>query len=378
MLALLLLQLFGCDDTVFPVPEAPTGDGWCGVQALLTGECVTCHSARSALGGLDLETDPSVVLEATSASGEPYVVPGDAAASFLYRKLSGDLQGGEGTVMPPSGSPPAEVLDMVAAWIDGGASMEGDCAGGGSMMRYHPVGWADPDVHGTEAKLQQQRCTECHGQDLRGGSGPSCDSCHGSPTASDAWRTDCTFCHGEPGGSGAPPRQIDGSLDPSGSTFPAHRPHTDEAIFALPFDCDTCHAVPTDVMSPGHLFVDDDTPGRAEVTLEQGTWDGSSCAGTCHGPDPFPATGTADCGSCHGVNLANQLSGEHGEHAAEGVDCESCHDTALRVGGTITIDRIEQHVNGTVELALPPEISRDAAGRCDGTCHGQAHTAASW
>ena len=382
----LLLTLFACDDTIFPVGEEASGEGWCGVTSVIGGECITCHSAASQLGELDLQTDPTVILSATNAAGTPYVVPGDASQSFFYRKLAGtDLGAGEGTVMPPSGSPSEEVLSIVRTWIDEGATIDA-CGGtvtdtGSSpQARYHPVGWADPDTHGTEAKLQVQACTTCHGTDLSGDLGPSCDSCHGSPTASDAWRTDCTFCHGEAGGDGSPPRQIDGSLSSDAAAFPVHRSHTEApSAFTDPLDCSTCHVVPTDVLSSGHLFVDDTTPGVAEVSLASGTWSATdaTCAGTCHGTSPFPVTGVADCGSCHGVSQANRLSGEHEDHIDEGLVCMDCHDTADR-HGEWSIVRPEQHMNGQVDLALPATLTRAANGDCNGTCHGEDHSSRDW
>ncbi|MCB9671431.1 MAG: hypothetical protein H6734_18260 [Alphaproteobacteria bacterium] len=381
MFSLVLFHLMACDDTLWPVAE-PTGEGWCGVQSLLGGECLTCHSAASALGGLDLETDPTAVLTFTGPTGQAFVVPGDHASSFLYRKLAGtDLAAGEGTVMPPSGSPSAEILANLATWIDDGATIDTSCTGGGETPRFHPVGWADPDVHGTEAKLRTDAtlvCTSCHGEALEGGTGPSCDTCHGSPVASDAWRTDCTFCHGEPGVSEAPPRQIDGALTSAGAAFPAHRIHTDDTTLATPFGCDTCHVEPTSVLSPGHLFIDDDTPGVAEVAMAQGTWDGASCTDTCHGAAAFPVTGTAGCGSCHSVAVVASLSGEHAEHANHAVTCDECHDSVTPANPGYTVTRPEQHMNGTVDITLPVEMTRNPDGSCTGTCHLETHTNATW
>lgn len=380
MLTLLML-LVGCDDTVFPIGEEPTGEGWCGVVSVVQGECITCHSASSQFGGLDLQTDPSVILDRASADGQAYVVPGEPTQSYFYRKLAGaDLGPTEGTVMPPSGSPPAEVLAIVETWITDGAELDDACGGGGGTetARFHAVGWADPDVHGTSAKLQELECTSCHGEDLTGGLGPSCDSCHGSPEASDAWRTDCTFCHGEPGSSGAPPRQIDGAVTSANATFPVHRAHTGDTTFTVPLDCTTCHEKPADVLSEGHLFVGDTTPGIAEVVMSWGSWNATeaTCTDSCHGADAFAVDGTADCGSCHGVSQANRLSGRHALHVGGGLTCMDCHDTAAN-DGEWTIEHPEQHMNGSVDLVFPAGFSR-TNGTCSGTCHGEEHTNRSW
>jgi hypothetical protein len=89
----------------------------------------TCHgSARS--GGLDLRLGAAhaslVGVPASGAPGRLRVVPGDADASFLVRKLAGVLGAGEGNPMPSVGRPvgPLE-LDLVRAWIDAGAPESG-------------------------------------------------------------------------------------------------------------------------------------------------------------------------------------------------------------------------------------------------------------
>ena len=52
--------------------------------------------------------------------------------------------------------------------------------GGGEGGRYHPEGFAEPEQHGVEMVLQRSDCRTCHGTDLSGGIGDSCDQCHGA------------------------------------------------------------------------------------------------------------------------------------------------------------------------------------------------------
>ena len=192
--------------------------------------------------------------------------------------------------------------------IGGGAAGSGeDGGGGGGGPAHHPSGYADPAQHGTAAKTSAERCVSCHGEDLTGaGEAVSCDTCH-----AEGWRTDCTRCHGgTDDASGAPPRYIAGDDQGAYAGFWAHTAHGGGEIGA-PVACETCHVVPTDVLSEGHLFVGDRTPAVAEVSFsglaEGGSWDGASCSNIyCHGTGQEAAVGSIHagttglrCGTCH-------------------------------------------------------------------------------
>ncbi|MEC8425791.1 MAG: hypothetical protein VX000_18530, partial [Myxococcota bacterium] len=125
----------------------------------------------------------------------------------------------------------------------------GDGGSGGATARYHPDGYADPSQHGGAAKASVERCVSCHGEDLTGeGDALSCDTCH-----AEGWRTDCTRCHGgTDDASGAPPRYIAGGEEGALATFWSHTPHGSGELGAA-VSCGTCHVVPTDVLSDGHL-----------------------------------------------------------------------------------------------------------------------------
>jgi hypothetical protein len=68
-----------------------------------------------------------VNVPASTVGAGKRVVPGDAAHSFLYRKLTNDLTPDEGLPMPQSGlaAPwkelPADQIEMVKCWILAGA-----------------------------------------------------------------------------------------------------------------------------------------------------------------------------------------------------------------------------------------------------------------
>lgn len=120
-----LLCLAACDDEI-RLPEQEVSDGvspdYCGVSELMESSCVSCHGA----GGSEPElTDIADVvdLESSSYAGEIYVVPGDAAASFLYKKCAGE-QGDMGSSMPLGGSMSDDNLDALATWIDDGATTD--------------------------------------------------------------------------------------------------------------------------------------------------------------------------------------------------------------------------------------------------------------
>ncbi len=60
----------------------------------------------------------NLVSKLNNAKNMNYVEPGDAANSFLIKKLLGD-----GTTIMPQGAPPLddEVIDSIKVWIDNGA-----------------------------------------------------------------------------------------------------------------------------------------------------------------------------------------------------------------------------------------------------------------
>lgn len=274
---------------------------------------------------------------------------------------------------------------------DGGSSTghhaHADDTGAGPSGGYHPIGFAAAEIHGLAAKLAQEDCRECHGDDLAGGvTGIDCDACHEA-----GWRSDCVYCHGgEESPLGAPPRDIDGSILLDALSFQAHTAHVTEGIHAV-FDCSQCHAKPTDVLTSGHLF--DGTPAIAEVELsaglsKEGLWAAGTCGSLyCHGngngtlgafDDGAPAPG---CGDCHaftsgGSVAVTTMSGQHKRHVDEGIACSECHGATVDAAGAITQPIL--HVNGFAEVAITGANVSFTGTACTGLCHTKLHFGEGW
>lgn len=404
LILLSVLSLAGCDDTIFSNGhKGGGGDGgadggstlsdesWCAVLQIIQADCLACHAATYPSGGLDLQTDPHAALVGVASptyAGQTLVVAGDPDASFLVAKVSGTQTADQGGIMPPPDGLSSKRVEAIRAWISEGAPSTcdepTDTGGTGS---YHPEGYVDPSQHSMEAKLHEQTCTDCHGADLTGGAGLSCDTCH-VPT----WRTDCTFCHGGLDNStGAPPESIrDEEVD---TAFGAHTRHVEQNTHAA-FDCTQCHVKPTSVTSSGHFL--DSTPAEAEVTFTAGlssaaSWSSSakSCSNLyCHGNGQgnngsvTVADAPLSCDSCHpdqtsGRDAWDRMSGSHEDHLREGVTCQECHNDTTTNGTSIATPSL--HVNGDPDIAFSGSgISRNSAGACTGTCHSVSHSYDTW
>lgn len=126
-----LLLLAGCDDTLFGVDSAaqtdtgPLPTGHAGVVAIFGEDCVSCHPAGgNGSGHLDLESDPCTTIvdvDASAYSGK-IVAAGDSANSVLWNKMANT--GAFGGVMPLGGELSQEEVDIVANWIDDGATCD--------------------------------------------------------------------------------------------------------------------------------------------------------------------------------------------------------------------------------------------------------------
>lgn len=218
-----------------------------------------------------------------------------------------------------------------------------------------------------------------------GGSDSSADA----GTTSDGFAQRCTGCHGD-STSPAPPADLLGQSDPALRGVGAHRSHLFSTHdLAGPVACETCHAVPTTVDSPGHL----DGPWPANVSFsglalaknaqprlsaDPGTGDARkdasnkvTCAAVyCHGAtlsggaSPSPVWNTPDakwtaCGACHGFPPTTTSSGA--AHP-KSTSCASCHDQTVSADGTIA--HPDKHIDGVVEV-------KGGGGGCN-ACHGNA------
>jgi hypothetical protein len=94
-----------------PGPEADA------VARIFDESCTMCHDASD--DTLNLAADPKGLVGRASTTGVPYVVAGDAEASYLYQKLLG-VEGIDGDPMPMGEDPlPPETLAVVRDWIAG-------------------------------------------------------------------------------------------------------------------------------------------------------------------------------------------------------------------------------------------------------------------
>ncbi len=114
-----------------PSPTAANGKTFASVQRIFDRSCasVSCHGEALA-GGLGLTAGESygrlvnapASNLAAAAAGVIRVIPGDPDASFLLRKLTGQLAADEGARMPQVGNAlPAAQIDLVRRWIAAGA-----------------------------------------------------------------------------------------------------------------------------------------------------------------------------------------------------------------------------------------------------------------
>lgn len=175
------LALAACDDTEFKsVGGGPVeGEGYEAVVEVFDGNCLACHSAGAKLGSLDLETDPCGALVGVSAANAEYggallVDPGNSSGSVLWHKVADT--GTYGDVMPTSGAMDQANIDIIAAWIDDGASCDsGGGSGGGESGGGDDTGGSGTDDTGEPSTWQgdyswanvqnevfSASCTGCH------------------------------------------------------------------------------------------------------------------------------------------------------------------------------------------------------------------------
>jgi predicted CxxxxCH...CXXCH cytochrome family protein len=179
----------------------------------------------------------------------------------------------------------------------------------------------------------------------------------------------CDACHGE-NGNPAPPRALDGSVDPASPGVGAHRAHlTAGHVRREPIACDECHVVPAGADAPGHR---DANPG-AELTfgplaraggLAPAYDRGATTCGNvwCHGgaltggtipqPDWTIVDGSQRaCGACHGA----PPPAPHPQVDA----CTLCHPGTVLPNGALDLAG-GLHINGRIDVAVEG---------CD-ACHG--------
>jgi mono/diheme cytochrome c family protein len=148
-----------------PAPPPPPPGGtveatWDSIQSnVLQGRCVSCHGGGSPAAGLSWEAgqyDAIVTGGQMNLAGTYRIVnPGNKSLSFMYLKIIGSPAAGE---RMPKGGPYLDqaTMDLIGAWIDGGA-VKGSGGGGGGATIPQP-NWAS-----IQSVVFQSQCVSCHG-----------------------------------------------------------------------------------------------------------------------------------------------------------------------------------------------------------------------
>jgi hypothetical protein len=249
---------------------------------------------------------------------------------------------------------------------------DGQCNGSETAINCHAdcaVGWLDSQAagfHGTLFHTNAMSCKTCHGPTLDGGV-KSCNSCHSG------WQKNCTFCHGgKDNQTGAPPFGVGGESASNQKVVGAHTTHVTATSKKVAYTCSTCHKVPADALSAGHV----DGDGVAEVLLDEcgnGTYSNGSCSAVyCHGNGKSTSSGgsanwtgtSLGCQSCH---PNSGLSGAHGLHLGFGFGCQTCHSDT--VSNATTIKNTALHVNCTKDVKGAFTYT-SSTKTCSNGCHG--------
>jgi len=338
--AALAASAMGCEEEREPI-GAPVCNAWkTEVQALVADSCTECHGATVREGDYALHDYLEAV--ALDTNGTARIIPGDAQSRLLTVLGADEVHASFESLRAP-----------LEKWVV-------TCDARYLKTELHAAGIMQPahaDFHGAliRANLYDlTSCRDCHGEDYSGGeSKASCLTCH------EQGPEDCSTCHDEIPSQGA------------------HEIHVLGGALERETSCETCHLVPTTLLSPGHVLTaegaldmppvevrftgdaigpgeDDPAPvyvaeaDRCDnVYCHGGTFD--DAAASLSSPT-WHAEGPLDCGSCHGFPPA--------EHPGD--DCARCHlDT---VDQSNQLADLVLHLDRRVELG-PREAS------CHG-CHG--------
>ena len=295
--------------------------------------CSTCHTTKP--GGAGPRSGAHAIHLAKLDCGECHVKPASWDAPGHIIGVTGPVQ----VVFGPRAGFTIDPADRHGppTW-DGARCTNVYCHGdalhaaGGSVTE---PAWTDPTPPGT--------CVTCHGAPPPSHARSDCATCHpaGSPhidgTVQIGRTSGCDGCHGS-AASPAPPTDLEGNTFTTAIGVGAHQVHLSSSYLRGPISCDTCHVVPANVTDPGHLL-----PSPAPVNAAIG-WDhdAQTCTTYCHtlnviglASPRWTTTGTATCGSCHGVPPA---SFPHTPAMTFG-DCASCHPVFP-----------DQHMNGVVDV----------------------------
>jgi len=106
--------LVGCQGGGSADPEGAAAPTFSAVSAILTKNCVSCHTGEKAKEGIDLNSYASVM---KGGRPGPIVMAGEPANSVIIMAMRG--QGKD--QMPPGGKLPEDQIKVVEDWIKGGA-----------------------------------------------------------------------------------------------------------------------------------------------------------------------------------------------------------------------------------------------------------------
>jgi predicted CxxxxCH...CXXCH cytochrome family protein len=316
------------------------------VAAVVTERCAGCHAGAAPSGDYDLTSYLGAL--GTGSDDTPNAVAGDAGSLILT------VLTGAGAGDPHEGL--ADTAALLEDWVVGcELAYDRSLVHAGGIMNPR-----DPDFHGhliAELAYDFDACADCHGADFTGGTaGAPCTTCHTEGP------TDCTTCHADVPGQGAHAAHLGPVFDPG--------------------ECATCHPVPDDYRSPGHIFTASGELDPAPVEVVLGglaaitppfvdragppAFDPATgaCSNVyCHGDplaDPAAAmpvprwTGTVACGDCHGTPPASHAQGQD--------ECASCHlgDFATtHLDGVLDVGTGCSDCHGSAQTPAPP---RDLSG----------------
>ena len=330
------------------------------IAPLFAAQCNSCHSGPAAPLGYRTTS----YLEALGPTAAPVAVAGDAG-SLLLRTI--DPAGADAVHAPVSGA-----FEKTREWVvDGQLSFFRSLVHEGGILNPN-----DPDFHSNLVRDRHWNfgdCQLCHGTDFAGGKAAvSCQECHALKAAADG-TANCSSCHGSDQ-TPAPPHDRFGNTSPSVRGVGAHQAHVlGKTLISGTIPCTTCHVVPPQIESPGHIDVGQPATviftGLALADGASPVWNGTSCSGVyCHGGGQNMArdtsfqlrtpvwtlgTSQAFCGSCHGIPPSTPA------HAGINVNdltrCADCHANTVTRTGSIIVSgppaaRTSAHMNGTIDV----------------------------
>jgi predicted CxxxxCH...CXXCH cytochrome family protein len=223
--------------------------------------------------------------------------------------------------------------------------------------------------HAPAAQTDIAECTECHGDDLLGGtSGVSCDSCHINGVSA---LSGCISCHGRPPAGNAAPNRTG-----------AHDAHN--AVSGITNVCDVCHTG-AGTGTANHFNGSVNVAFLSSYNSNSGTAtrnpNGTCSNVSCHGGQTTPVwlSGTIDvntqCTQCHAFGTAeynSYSSGAHALHTGMGFNCWACHSPAVLAESHFTTLNT-QTLNGLVAdtIATSSIATYDPSGNksCAAICH---------